>query len=109
MEKGENNVLSTSCPETWSNLIHWLKIRKTRNVSTDNVFVNRYGNPISIHGIEYIYNTIKREAGNGKIVLMHDIHTRSAKAIDEIIKYLLFLNISSPRFKETDSFCGLSL
>ena len=32
-------------------------------VNTDKIFVNRYGNPISIHGIEYIYNTIKVKAG----------------------------------------------
>ena len=59
----KQRLIYISCPQTWSNLIHWLKIRKTRHVSTDNIFVNRYGNPISIHGIEYIYNTIKKDAG----------------------------------------------
>lgn len=59
----KQRLIYISCPQTWSNLIHWLKVRKTRNVNTENVFVNRYGNPISIHGIEYIYNAIKREAG----------------------------------------------
>ncbi len=59
----KQRLIYISCPQTWSNLIHWLKLRKTRNINTENVFVNRYGNPISIHGIEYIYNTIKKEAG----------------------------------------------
>lgn len=59
----KQRLIYISCPQTWSNLIHWLKVRKTRTVNTENVFVNRYGNPISIHGVEYIYNTIKREAG----------------------------------------------
>lgn len=58
----KQRLIYISCPQTWSNLIHWLKIRKTRNVSNNNVFVNRYGDPISIHGIEYIYNTIKKDA-----------------------------------------------
>ena len=30
---------------------------------TDKLFVNKYGNQISIHGIEYIYNTLKKSAG----------------------------------------------
>lgn len=59
----KQRLIYISCPQTWSNLSHWLKIRKTRNVNTENVFVNRYGNSISIHGIEYIYNTIKKDAG----------------------------------------------
>ena len=31
--------------------------------SCDKVFVNRYGNQISIHGIEHIYNTYKKASG----------------------------------------------
>ena len=27
------------------------------------LFVNRYGDPISIHGIEYIYNSLKIQSG----------------------------------------------
>lgn len=59
----KQRLIYISCLQTWYNLIHWLEIRKTSNVNTENVFVNRYGEPISIHGIEYIYNTIKRKAG----------------------------------------------
>ena len=59
----KQRLIYISCSQTWCNLIQWLKIRKTRVTNVDNVFVNRYGDPISIHGIEYIYNTIKKGAG----------------------------------------------
>ena len=59
----KQRLIYISCSQTWTNLVHWLNIRKTRKLNTDKVFVNRYGNPISIHGIEYIYNAIKKEAG----------------------------------------------
>lgn len=58
----KQRLIYISCPQTWSNLTQWLKIRKTRPVNTDKVFVNRYGEQISIHGIEYIYNTVKKNA-----------------------------------------------
>ena len=54
--------LYISCPKTWSNLIQWLKIRNTRTVHTDKIFVNCNGNKISIHGIEYIYRSLKIES-----------------------------------------------
>ncbi len=43
--------------------MNWLKIRKTKPTNTNKLFVNRYGYPISIHGIEYIYRTIKANSG----------------------------------------------
>ena len=41
----------------------WLKIRKNYNPITDKIFVNRYGQQLSIHGIEYIYNAYKKASG----------------------------------------------
>ena len=58
----KQRLIYISCPQTWSNLTQWLRIRKTRPTNTDKVFVNRYGGQISIHGIEYIYNTVKKSA-----------------------------------------------
>ncbi len=55
----KQRLIYISCPETWNNITAWLKIRKTRPTNTDMLFVNRYGEPISIHGIEYIYNSLK--------------------------------------------------
>ena len=43
--------------------MEWIKLRKTRKVYTDKLFVNRQGNQINIHGIEYIFNTIKVKSG----------------------------------------------
>lgn len=58
----KQRLIYISCPQTWSILMQWLKMRKTRPTFTDKVFVNRYGEQISIHGIEYIYNTAKKTA-----------------------------------------------
>lgn len=59
----KQRLIYISCQQTWTNLKHWLTIRNTREINTDKVFVNRYGKPLSIHGIEYIYNTLSRKAG----------------------------------------------
>jgi len=56
-------LIYISCSQTWSNLQRWLKMRNNYAVHTDKLFVNRYGKQLSIHGIEYIYNTLKETAG----------------------------------------------
>ena len=59
----KQRLIYISCNETWSNLTKWLKIRKTKPTNTDKVFVNRFGEQLSIHGIEYIYNYAKTDCG----------------------------------------------
>lgn len=59
----KQRLIYISCPETWNNITSWIKIRKTRSTNTDMLFVNLYGKPISIHGIEYIYNSLKIQSG----------------------------------------------
>ena len=59
----KQRLIYISCPETWNNITLWIKMRKTRTTNTDMLFVNRYGDPISIHGIEYIYNSLKIQSG----------------------------------------------
>lgn len=59
----KQRLIYISCPQTWSNLSRWLKLRKTFTTSTDKAFVNRYGNQLGIHGIEYIYHTAALTAG----------------------------------------------
>lgn len=59
----KQRLIYISCNETWNNLIFWIKIRNSRKNNTDKLFVNRSGNQISIHGIEYIYNSIKKSCG----------------------------------------------
>lgn len=58
----KQRLIYISCPETWHNLASWIKLRTTQPVKTNKLFVNRYGESISIHGIEYIYNTIKTKS-----------------------------------------------
>lgn len=55
-----------SCTDTWDNLMNWLKIRSEQKNNTDKIFVNRFGNQISIHGIEYIFNSAKKSCGINK-------------------------------------------
>lgn len=59
----KQRLIYISCDETWNNLNKWLNIRKEMNISTDKLFVNRSGNRLGIHGIEYIYKRIKENAG----------------------------------------------
>ena len=59
----KQRLIYISCPETWDNLNKWLSIRKKMNVSTNKLFINRSGNQLGIHGIEYIYKHIKKNTG----------------------------------------------
>ncbi len=59
----KQRLIYISCDETWNNLNNWLNIRKEMNISTDKLFVNRSGNQLGIHGIEYIYKRIKENSG----------------------------------------------
>lgn len=59
----KQRLIYISCQQTWDNLKHWLTLRKTKSTYTDKVFVNRYGNQLGIHGIEYIYNALTSTAG----------------------------------------------
>ena len=59
----KQRLIYISCPQTWNNLTSWLKARRARNPQTDKVFINRYGNQLGIHGIEYVYNQMKTHCG----------------------------------------------
>lgn len=67
----KQRLIYISCPQTWANLMQWLKIRQQILADTDKVFVNRYGGQLGIHGIEYIYNSLKKEAGINAISTPH--------------------------------------
>lgn len=56
----KQRLIYISCQETWNNLTQWLKYRNKIDIHTDKLFVNRYGDQISIHGIEYIFKNIKQ-------------------------------------------------
>lgn len=58
----KQRLIYISCPQTWDNILHWIDIRKTLSHS-DKLFINRYGEQLSIHGIEHIYDHIKEGAG----------------------------------------------
>ena len=42
-----------------SSLKNWLTIRKTSSPRCNNIFINKYGNPLSIHSIENIFRKYK--------------------------------------------------
>ncbi len=72
----KQRLIYISCPKTWVKIKKWLKIRELRNVNTNKLFVNRYGDQLGVHGIEYIYNTIKRDSGiNANSTPHHLRHT----------------------------------
>lgn len=58
----KQRLIYISCQETWNNITQWIKLRSTITTYTDKLFVNRYGKQLSIHGIEYIFKTIKESA-----------------------------------------------
>ena len=59
----KQRLIYISCQETWDNLKDWIKLRKSMNLSTDKLFLNRYGKQLSIHGIEYIFNSARDFCG----------------------------------------------
>ena len=56
----KQRLIYISSPITWNRIVALTKERK--HSSCNNLFVNRYGNPISIHGIEYIYKKYLKKA-----------------------------------------------
>ena len=59
----KQRLIYISCHETWNNLKDWLKLRKSMNLPTDKLFLNRYGEQLSIHGIEYMFNSARDKCG----------------------------------------------
>ena len=59
----KQRLIYISCDDTWNNLMLWINVRNNQINNTDKLFVNRFGNQISIHGIEYIYNSTKKACG----------------------------------------------
>lgn len=59
----KQRLIYISCPDTWHNIIEWIKMRNVIESKTDKLFVNRWGEQLQIHGIEYIYKELKRAAG----------------------------------------------
>ena len=56
----KQRLIYISSPITWSRLTVLVKERK--NSDCNKLFVNRYGKPLSIHGIEYIYKKYIKKA-----------------------------------------------
>lgn len=58
----KQRLIYISCPQTWTNLTNWIKERKRKNPKTEMLFINKYGDQLEIHGIEYIFNEIKQKS-----------------------------------------------
>lgn len=56
----KQRLIYISSPITWNRIVALFKDRKIENGA--HLFVNRYGHPISIHGIEYIYKKYLKKA-----------------------------------------------
>lgn len=57
----KQRLLYISCEQTWNNIMNWIAIRKSKYTNTDKLFVNKYGNQISVYGIEYIFRELKKQ------------------------------------------------
>lgn len=67
----KQRLIYISCPKTWNAITSWIKAREKLNPTTEYLFVNRYGNQLGIHGIEYVFNTLKNHAGINKSATPH--------------------------------------
>ena len=56
----KQRLIYISSPITWNRIVTLLKERKLAN--GNHLFINRYGRPIGIHGIEYVYNKYLKKA-----------------------------------------------
>ncbi len=56
----KERLLYFSSDETIKHIKEWLNTRDNGNLKTDNLFVNRYGNCLSIHSIEAIYEKYRK-------------------------------------------------
>lgn len=59
----KQRLIYISCPQTWNNLMKWIKYRKASNPVADKLFLNRHGEQISVHGIEYIFSSVRDSCG----------------------------------------------
>lgn len=59
----KQRLIYISCPQTWDNILKWIKQRKASKPLSDKLFLNRYGEQIGIHGIEYIFNSARDFCG----------------------------------------------
>lgn len=67
----KQRMIYISCLETWNAITSWIKVREKLNPTTEHLFINRYGNQLGIHGIEYVFNTLKNRAGINKSATPH--------------------------------------
>lgn len=58
----KERFIYVSSNDTWRNLNRYLKLRKKYKYKVDNVFVNRYGEALTIYSIEDIYDKYIRKA-----------------------------------------------
>lgn len=72
----KQRLLFVSSQDAWNNLKNWLKLRKELKISCDFLFVNRNCRPLSIYGIENVFNKYKSLSGiNSKATPHYLRHT----------------------------------
>ena len=58
----KERFIYVSSNDTWKNLNRYLKLRKKYKFKVEQVFVNRYGEPLTIYSIEDIYDKYIKKA-----------------------------------------------
>lgn len=67
----KQRLVYISSQSTWNNITQWIKTRKLYATKTDKLFVNRFGEQLGIHGIEYIYKKAKEAASINAVSTPH--------------------------------------
>lgn len=58
----KQRLVYITCAETWKNIKNWIKVRNESLSNSDYLFINRYGNKLSIHSFDAMFNKYKKEA-----------------------------------------------
>lgn len=58
----KERIIYLSSIDTYKNIKKWIKIRKSYNKFSNMLFINRYGNPLSINSVDNIFRKYKKIA-----------------------------------------------
>jgi|AGTN01.3.fsa_nt_gi Site-specific recombinase XerD len=67
----KQRILYISCQETWDNMKNWINVRKQHSCNCQNLFVNRYGNPMSIQSIESVFSKFRDKSKINSLATPH--------------------------------------
>lgn len=58
----KQRLIYISCKETWKHLLDWISVRNEKKPDCRNLFLNKYGDPLSIHSMEDLFKKYRDKA-----------------------------------------------